>query len=214
MRLGPERYRWMKRLGNAAILSHVRRGKLIDPRAAAELLDLSLEMHGKRRRVIYFCSCPSPTDGCHRHWVAPHLLRVARARRQPVTVVEWPGFDSEPATRPAVKTMESVVNGINAGRVSLPLGHELPAPRLLGLPWFTLVDLVDASSGKRLDFMLSGPAEHRAGRWQLPVMGGKASMKDTLKLQREEREASLVLPRSWPALRNRAVRLRRTRRQR
>lgn len=198
-RFGPDRYRWMNRLGNKAILTHEKYGTLIDPTAAADLLDLALEMLARRRRLIYFCSCFSPTDGCHRHWVAPHLLQVAERRKQPVTVVEWPGFDSEPRAVPAVRTTEKAVNNINSGRVSLPLGPDLPAPELLALPWFTLVDLVEEKTGKKLDFMLTGPARHRAGGWQLPVMGGDESVKETLELQREARDTTMVLPRSWPS---------------
>ena len=198
-KFGPERYRWMNRLGNKAILTHEKYGSLIDPTAAANLLDLAVEMQAQRRRVIYFCSCVSPTDGCHRHWVAPHLFEVAEKRQQPVTVVEWPGFDSEPKARAGRGDHQEVVNAINAGRVSLPLGPDQPAPELLALPWFTLVDLVDERTGKKLDFMLSGPAQHRAGGWQLPVMGGEETVKDTLKLQVEERDSSVVLPRPWPA---------------
>jgi hypothetical protein len=197
-RFGPERYRWMNRLGNKAILTHERYGSIIDPTAAADLLDLAVGMQAKRRRVIYFCSCVSPTDGCHRHWVAPHLFEFAKKRGQPVTVVEWPGFDSEPESVPGVRTTERVVSAINAGRVSLPIGPDLPAPELLGLPWFTLVDLVDEVTGKKVDFMLSGPAQHRAGGWQLPVTGGDQTVKAILKLQGEERDATIVLPRSWP----------------
>ena len=197
-RFGPDRYRWIPGLGNKAILTGEGDGSLVDPSQAAKLLDLALELHAAHRRLIYFCSCVSPTDGCHRHWVAPHLLKMAELRRQAVTVVEWPGFDSEPSAIPKVKTRPSIVKSINAGRVSLPLGTKMPSVALLALPWFTPVDLVDEKSGKKLDFMLSGPAQHRARGWQLPVMGGTEDLNETLQLQGDEREALMVLPRAWP----------------
>lgn len=199
-RFGPDRYRWIRGLGNKAILTGERKGALLDAGRAADLLDLALELQTARRRVIYFCSCVSPTGGCHRHWVAPHVFKEAEARDLAVTVVEWPGFDSEPVAIPKVKTSPSIVKSINGGRVSLPLGSETPPPALMALPWFTLVDLVDQGSGKSLDFMLSGPAQHRAGGWQLPVMGGLKDLGDTLKLQEEERASLMVQPRTWPPL--------------
>jgi hypothetical protein len=172
---------------------------LVDPSKVADLLDLAVDLQAGRRRVIYFCSCPSPSDGCHRHWVAPHVFKEAAARQQSVTIVEWPGFDSEPATIPKVKTSATIVKRVNAGRVSVPLSSEMPPPALMALPWFTLVDLVENVSGTKLDFMLTGPAEHRAGGWQLPVMGGVEDVAGTLQLQREERETRMVLPRAWPS---------------
>src|SRR5689334_19421318 len=51
-RFGPDRYRWMNRLGNKAILTHESHGTLIDPGAAIELLELALEQRAKHRRVI------------------------------------------------------------------------------------------------------------------------------------------------------------------
>jgi hypothetical protein len=197
-RFGPDRYRWIKELGNTAILTHEKRGTLLDPSRVKDLLDLAVEIRAKRRRVIYFCSCVSPTDGCHRHWVAPHILKEAETRTQPITLVEWPGFESEPDATLEVKTDGRIVKAINAGRTSLPLGADMPSPAVLALPWLTIVDLVDAKNGEKLDFMLTGPARYRAGGWQLPVMGGMDTVNATLKLQQERRESSMAIPRSWP----------------
>ncbi len=199
-RFGPDRYRWMNRLGNKAILTGEKDRTLVDPSRAADLLDLAVELRRKRRRVIYFCSCESPTEGCHRHWVAPHLLKLAKLRRQPVTTVEWPGFESEPGTTPKVETTPVVVKSVENGRASVPLGGDMPSPSMLGLPWYTLVELVDSKSGEKLDFMLAGPALHRAGGWQIPVMGGVEDLEETLGLQRRYRAEHMVLPRSWPAV--------------
>jgi hypothetical protein len=201
-RFGPDRYRWMNRLGNKAILTGEKSGTLIDPGCAAELLDLAVQLQRKRRRVIYFCSCVSPANGCHRHWVAPHVVKLAEKQPQPVTIVEWPGYESEPGTTPKVEATPSIVKSVNNGRASVPLGAEMPSAAMLGLPWHTLVDLVDAKTGAKLDFMLAGPAEHRAGGWQIPVMGAVDGLRETLRLQQEYREEHKVLPRSWPATAN------------
>jgi hypothetical protein len=198
-RFGADRYRWMNRLGNKAILTHEEYGTLIDPSCAVELLDLAVEFQRKRRRVIYFCSCVSPTSGCHRHWVAPHILKLSEDRKQAVTVVEWPGFESEPRTPPQIRTTPAIVKSVNNGRATVPLGSQTPSPDILGLPWHTLVDLVDSRTGAKLDFILSGPAEHRAGGWQVPVMGGVEDVRETLKLQQEYRAEHMVLPVSWPS---------------
>jgi hypothetical protein len=196
---GPDRYRWLNRLGNKAILTHEEHGSLIDPTAAADLLDLAAELATTRRRVIYFCSCMSPTAGCHRHWVAPHLFRLAEKRSQPVTVVEWPGFETEPRKLLEVKVGKGILKAIARGaRVSVPLAEELPPPALLGLPWHTPVVLVEEGTGERLAYPLVGPAHYRAGGWQLLVVGGDEELVPTLEAQAEGREAVTVLPRAWP----------------
>lgn len=200
-RFGARRYRWVRELGNRAILTGGRRATLIDPTRAVDLLDLAVGLRPRRRRVIYFCSCASPSDRCHRHLIAPYLLRQARARRQPVTIVEWPGYESDPTAAPRVRTSPEIVRAVNAGRGSVPLRIDRPRPQLLALPWLTMVDLVDSRTGRPLDFMLTGPAQHRAGGWFLPVLAGVEGRRETLRLQRRERERLLALPRSWPARR-------------
>lgn len=198
-KFGPGRYRWMNGLGNKAILTGEKYGSLIEPATVSDLLDLALEMESKKRRVIYFCSCHSPTGGCHRHWVAPHLLKLAAKRQQPVTLVEWPGFETEPGEILKVKVEPGIVRTVASGvRKSVPLGEGQPAPALLGLPWFTPIELVEEGTGENLVYPMVGPAQHRAGGWQLPLVGGQEGLKETLQDQQEAREALVVLPRSWP----------------
>ncbi len=196
---GPERYRWMNGLGNKAILTGEKFGSLIEPATVSNLLALAIEMESQKRRVIYFCSCQSPTGGCHRHWVAPHLLELAAKRGQKVTVVEWPGFETEPGKILKVTVGRGIVKSAGNGvRKSVPLGEDRPSPELLGLPWFTPVELVEEGTGENLVYPLVGPAQHRAGGWQLPLVGGQEDLQDTLKDQAEARESLLALPRSWP----------------
>ena len=94
-RFGPDRYRWMNGLGNKSILTREKYGSFIDSSAANDLLDLAVDLGAHRRRLIFFCSCGSPTDACHRHWVAPEVFRFAKKRKTPVTIVEWPGYEGK-----------------------------------------------------------------------------------------------------------------------
>ena len=82
--LGPDRYRWLKGLGNKAILTGADRGEFVDPSQVGDLLDLAVEACKANRRLIFFCSCPIPIDGCHRQEVAPELFKEAKRRKQPV----------------------------------------------------------------------------------------------------------------------------------
>ena len=69
----------------------------------------------------------------------------------------------------------------------------------MGLPWYTPVDLVDEKTGETLGAMLTGPAQHRAGGWQLLALYGAFDLDDAIEKQKAKREALMVLPRSWPA---------------
>ena len=133
-RFGPDRYRWIQGLGNKAILTGEQYGSLLDPRQAADLLDLALGLHARRRRVIYFCSCVSPTAQCHRHWIAPHVFELAEARKQPVTIVEWPGFESEPGAILPFKTNLRILTSLEKGRVSVPWAPRCQQRRSWGYP--------------------------------------------------------------------------------
>ncbi len=198
-RFGPDRYRWIQGLGNKAILTGEQYGSLLDPRQAADLLDLAMELHARRRRVIFFCSCVSPTNLCHRHWVAPHVFELAEPRSQPVTIVEWPGFESEPGVVLPVATNLRILRSLEGGRASVPLGTSTPQPQLMGLPWYTPVDLLDEKTGETFVVMLTGPAQHRAGGWQMLVLGAASDLDRAIEKQKAKREALMVLPRSWPA---------------
>jgi hypothetical protein len=131
--------------------------------------------------------------------VAPYLLKLAAEQQQPTTVVEWPGFESEPGAILKVPTGPGIVRNVaNGTRKSVPLGTGLPPTAMLGLPWFTPVELVEDQTGENLMYPLVGPAQHRSGGWQLPLVGGQEDLTETLKHQKEAREALVVLPRAWP----------------
>lgn len=92
--VGPDRYVWLRGLGNRAV-SDGGPMKIADPKQVEVLLDAILKAHERRRRVIFFCACELVrVDGrcnCHRDRVAGLLLAAARRRRRRLTVVEWPG---------------------------------------------------------------------------------------------------------------------------
>src|SRR5262245_25662387 len=55
---GPQRYRWMKGLGNRAIAKRSGpRLQIADPSAAEGLLKLAVDLARQRQRLIFFCAC-------------------------------------------------------------------------------------------------------------------------------------------------------------
>jgi len=94
---GPERYHWMKSLGNEAIaddtLDYM---KIADPKTAPDLLKIANDAAKEKRRVIFFCSCRYPTHNlydvtCHRTEVARLVLNAAKKQGTPIEICEWPG---------------------------------------------------------------------------------------------------------------------------
>jgi hypothetical protein len=193
----------MQGLGNKAILTgadggeFTDGGEFVDPSQAELLLDVALELHGQNRRTIFFCSCASPNNSCHRHWVAPELFKYAKKREQPVTVVEWPGYESEPSALPTNQVSDAVFSAlVKNTRSSIPLGYELPASLWLELPWWTPV-MVEC--GTKLGWIFGGPAQHRAGGWQIPFLGGAADPKAGAREIAQCRKGFILLPRAWPS---------------
>jgi len=78
-RMGRERHRWLRGLGNAAIETGRGPMRLRVPADVHELLGLALAQHAQGRRVVFFCSCSSPwaSGSCHRGLVRQELLRAA-----------------------------------------------------------------------------------------------------------------------------------------
>lgn len=89
--LGPERYLWVPGLGNAAIGDPSLEMQLADPTAIHILIGRILEQ--QQRRVIFFCSCESPSERqhCHRSLVVRLLAKTATRCGLPIAVQEWPG---------------------------------------------------------------------------------------------------------------------------
>lgn len=194
-RFGADRYRWYQGLGNKAILGAADSMQLIEPGAAKDLLELALQLEQKRRRVIFFCACIAPIASCHRHLVAPHVLRYAREqKRASPTVVEWPGLESEPPEPPELELSSEQWNAIRSEKTRyVPLGSSRPDLIWLSLPWYSVVRFraPDVSG-----FMFTGPAQFRAGRWVLEFLGARWDIATARSTSIKARKKMLVLPRA------------------
>ena len=193
--VGPDRYRWMKGLGNRTVLERGGpQGRLVDAGEAVELLDLAIAMAAQKRRVIYFCSCGIPQGGCHRHWIAPELFKVAKKRGVGVTTIEWPGTESKPKRMPLVEADGKTILGIISDKLkNVPLPAGLPSVQLLGLPWLGVVEVRGEGELARL---FSGPAEFRSGHWQLPILGGAFGVEPEGKEVQRVLKRNMLLPRT------------------
>jgi Protein of unknown function, DUF488 len=163
--LGPNRYRWMKSLGNSNIpnpkLKHL--AKIADPKSATFLLELAVDEAANDRRIIFFCACECPT-ACHRSKVAGLVLKAARKRGIGIEIVEWPG--GHPIEK-GISVPAAVFRKVKNGQVTIPLKRGVDLAEVAGLPWGSIVSL--ESDG---DFLhrLSGPAAYRNDQWCLPVI--------------------------------------------
>lgn len=166
--LPAERHRWMKRLGNQAIIDR-RYGKIeiADPGAAHDLVDLAHEATKHKQRLIFFCNCPWPRQKgqviCHRAEVAKLVLKAAKKRGLHIQVAEWPG--DEP-TAIDLWVSSEILDAVKRGRKTIPLGTQAPEPSLLGLPWYSVVVLHSGSNQLRA---ACGPAQFSRHGWCLPV---------------------------------------------
>jgi len=165
--LGEARYRWMRDLGNDSILTGEDEVRIHDPAAAAKLLALATEASDERRRIIYFCHCPTPSS-CHRRNVGDLLLSAAGSAHAGLKLEEWPG--GEPSMK-VLRVDSKMLRQVRRGRRSVQLGSALPATDLLGLPWGSAVELraEDGSS-----WITSGPARFSSGQWFVPALEGSA----------------------------------------
>lgn len=173
-RLGSDRHRWMKSLGNKHILT--RTGPFIqiaEPKTAGDLLDLAIAADERRRRVLFFCSCQWPRDegttACHRDVIADLVLAEARKRGRDVAVVEWPG--GMPATL-EIEVTPAVFKSVKQGRATVPLGRPESLAPVAGLPWGSAVTLRAGESTLRI---VSGPARCQPKGWVLPVFTVEAT---------------------------------------
>ena len=166
--VGPDRYRWIKNLGNANIGIDASGPRILEPDAGIEeLLSLIVDADRQHRSAIFFCACEWPCH-CHRAIVAGLLHKAAVRKHIPLTVVEWPG--GEPvAVRLSVseQLMRTVLRG--GSRVSLKNESPERLRELMALPWCSRVDLSDRDT---LVAITSGPA-HKAADWYLPVLEGE-----------------------------------------
>ena len=118
--VGKDRYRWLRKLGNARIGS--RRGgvKIVDPAGAQDLLELVVAAARERRQVIFFCACKRPAD-CHRTAAVDLLLKAARRNGRRLSVVEWPGGEPQTAD---LQVSDKVIGDMLRGATRVPLAGE------------------------------------------------------------------------------------------
>jgi hypothetical protein len=181
--VGKNRYRWLRKLGNARIGSGRGGIRIADPSGADELLDLVIDADRDRRRVIFFCACEDPAH-CHRAKVASLIVDAARKRGLGLMVIEWPGGDPEIIK---LGVSAQVIKGVLGGGNRVPLLEQRPAlvRKLQALPWCSRVAL--HSDGGNLS-VVSGPAR-LATSWFLPVVGPDVSKPtDTIESIRKEAE--------------------------
>lgn len=166
--LGPDRYRWIRDLGNESIITHAERMKIRNPNAATELLQLASEANERKRRVIFYCGCQFPMSGrkrvCHRTLVADLVLKSAKVQQVAVEVVEWPG--GEPGHH-EIAVAAKEFKALKAGAASIPLKKGMKLDVVGGIPWGTVVS---CKAGGESLHRLSGPAVYSRGQWCLPVM--------------------------------------------
>jgi hypothetical protein len=164
--LGKSRYVWMKELGNKSIREKTRRRtKIVDPRAAFELLDTIQSAQRTKRRIVFFCSCRLPHDDdktCHRVEVRRLLLKAAKKRGVRLEIAEWPGGFLKGTLRKnvAANDFNKIINGAKSLRIS---ANDLS---LAGLPWRAVADF---RSGENRAAVGIDPARCDKRGWFLPI---------------------------------------------
>lgn len=167
--LGEDRYVWLPGLGNRSIITGHDRTKIDDPNAVLHLLAVVAAAQRKNQRVIFFCSCENPWE-CHRHNVGTLLLNAARRQRLDLTVTEWPGGKSTKEPEQGhLELTKSAWKTIRKEGMAVPLAELSPsrARRLASLAWGSRVRV---SCGDEKMWLVSGPAQFRRGRWELPIL--------------------------------------------
>ncbi len=161
--LGGDRYRWMNRLGNQAVLDGRPGIEIVDPKAASDLLNLVVESDRTRRRVIFFCACQAVGE-CHRNVVGELLVEEARRRKVALSVSEWPGGTPRRvvAPFPASAALASLDKGVK----SVPMPKAMSPAIGVSMPWGSY----SMQSRPQGDVpVVFGPAIHRQGGWALPL---------------------------------------------
>lgn len=189
--LGPARYVWMRELGNRGVLERDHaKFELIDPTVAADLMTVVVTSGAEKKRVIFFCSCDGPTAECHRTLVRDALLVEARKRAIKLTVVEWPGYESDPVEVPTVKVDAAMFRKLDQGLGGIRLDGEAPPVWAAALPWYSLVRVQGPNEARTF---LGGPARCTTRGWVIPVMGWPDA-ESLLADRQEAREMYAALP--------------------
>ena len=186
--VGKNRYRWLRKLGNARIGSGRGGVRIADPSGADDLLQLVSTAAKDRRRVVFFCACERPCD-CHRAAVARLLVNVAGRKGSSLTVVEWPGGEPETIEfAVSAKVVKDVLRGGN--RVPLARSQPSDIQKFAALPWGSRLGLRSGDGGIAV---VSGPAQLGAD-WYLPIIAPDSSKPtDTISSLRKEADRARKL---------------------
>ncbi|MEI8259167.1 MAG: hypothetical protein WCJ30_26155, partial [Deltaproteobacteria bacterium] len=164
---GSERYRWMRGLGNRAVLERGSPMELMDESEVGDLLDEIIASDRIRRRVIFFCACQTPRDdgerSCHRDLICELLLKEARRRKVALTVSEWPG--GQPRRVIANFALSAAAAALGTA-LSVPTPSDMEPSVAVALPWGSYA-MIDSPHGPIP--LILGPAIHKNGRWALQL---------------------------------------------
>jgi len=156
------RYLWMDDLGNKCVLEGRQGIEIINPAAATGLLSRALE--NPKRRVIFFCACAHPAF-CHRKEVGKLVLHYAKARRERVEIIEWPG--GEPGTL-TIDVLPSTLRKIERGDIkSTGIPSSMTKLDAVALPWGTTATM---RAGADQVSVLVGPAQFNAAGAHLRII--------------------------------------------
>jgi hypothetical protein len=149
--------------------------QIADEGAVGTLLDVIQQNAKRRRRVVFFCACPTPRDhgrlGCHRDRVAELLVHRAKRAGTTLEVVEWPGGR---AAELEILVNPSALVALHRGAQTVRLPKRA-ADRVAHVPLGSTVTL---RAGDAVQPVLVDSLIYRRG-WQLKVFT-PVSPKDTL----------------------------------
>jgi hypothetical protein len=141
--------------------------QIAEPAAANDLFDLAVELAPRNRRLLFFCSCQWPRwkgGRCHRTAIAELILEIAKERRVPTQVIEWPGH--EPSLID-LAVIPEVFQAVLRGRQTVPVGRSHRLDEIAGLPWCSIARL---HSNDDEIIRVVGPVAWRLGEWSLPIL--------------------------------------------
>jgi hypothetical protein len=188
--VGKDRYLWMSCLGNLRIAQHRGGIEIAEPSAAEDLLKLALDLHLKKQRLLFFCSCGQLRAAeCHRRIVGDLVLKAAKKAAKKIEIVEWPGGEQ---TEIELEVAPDILKRVGKGTLkNIPLNGQMDLATCAALPWASTVKLRAGDDDKSI---LVGPARSISGKdgarcWVLlPVLHSDDTPRPTLVAQQWRRQ--------------------------
>jgi hypothetical protein len=132
-----------------------------NPVGAKQLLQIALDH--PTRRVIFFCSCKFPAP-CHRSVIGELVMKYAKKRQAPVSVIEWPGGEPDAIT---IDVSAAELRQFRRGKKkSMPVPSSITLAHAAALPWGTIATI---QAGEEQMKFLVGPASFNSTGSHLPV---------------------------------------------